>query len=157
MTNEWKHNFASHKGLTNHTAYQVSNEEFLNKGFELGKQLGRKFSEDEWIEYAKKNNLPKFIHPFRGFNGTTAFAMFIAAELKYEYNDKDTRILRRYQDALANGYIAKITSDNQLLIERTCEECGNKFWTNYDTREYAMCSTSCSNKYINRTTEEKIQ
>ena len=153
MTDDWKKNFASHKGLTNHTAYQISNEEFLNKGFELGKQLGRKFSESEWIRYAEQNNLPKFIHPFRGFNGTTSFAMFIASKLKYEYNDKDTRILRRYQDALTNGYIAKITDDNQLLVERTCEECGDKFWTNYDTREYAMCSTSCSNKYVNRTTD----
>jgi ribonucleotide reductase alpha subunit len=79
--------------------------------------------------------------------------MFIASKLNYEYNDKDTRILRRYQEALINGYNAKITDNNQLLVERTCEECGNKFWTNYDTREYAMCSTSCSNKNVNRTTD----
>lgn len=152
MTNEWKQNFASHPGLSNHTAYQISTDEIINMGIEFAKKLGRRFSEGEWIEYAEKNNLPKFIHPFRGFNGTHSFSKFIALKLGYEYVDKDTRILRRYQDALENGYNAKITDDNQLLVERTCEECGNKFWTNYNAREYAICSTSCSNKYVNRTT-----
>lgn len=153
MTDMQKQNFASLPGLTNHAAYQISGDDIIQKGIEFGKQLGRRFSKGEWIEYAEKNNLPKFIHPFRGFNGTPAFAMYIASKLGYEYNDKDTRILRRYQDALLNGYTAKITDDNQLIIERTCEECGNKFWTNYDTREYALCSASCSNKYVNKTTD----
>jgi len=74
----------------------------------------------------------------------------IFENLKYEYNDKDIRILRKYQEALLNGYNVKITDDNQLLVEKTCEKCGNKFWTNYNTREYAFCSIDCSNKYINK-------
>ena len=98
-------------------------------------------------------NFNNKIHPFRGFNGTTSFAKFIALKLGYEYVDKNTRILRNYQDALENGYNAKITDDNQLLVERICEECGKPFWTYYYRREYAICSTSCSNKYVNRTTD----
>ena len=157
MTDEWKHNFASHPGLTNHTAYQISTDDIIQKGIEYGKELGRRFSRAEWIAYAEKNNLPKFIHPFRGFNGTSAFARYIASKLGFEYNDKDTRLLRRYQDALSNGYNAKITDDNYLIVERTCEECGNKFWTNYDRREYCICSISCSNKYVNKTTDTNIR
>lgn len=157
MSDEWKKNFASKPGLLNHTAYQVSNEEIINEGLKLGKKLNRRFSKGEWIEYAEKHNLPKFIHPFRGFNGTYSFTMYIATELGHEYNDKDTRILKRYQDALKNGYNAKITEDNRLIVERTCEECGNKFWTNYDTREYAFCSKTCANIYINKTTDTNIR
>ena len=153
MTDEWKQNFASHSGLSNHTAYQISTNEIINMGMKFGKELGRRFSKSEWIEYAEKNNLPKFMHPFRGFNGTSAFAMYIASRLGHEYNDKDTRLLRRYQEALTNGYNAKITDDNQLLVEKVCEECENTFWTNYDTREYALCSKSCTNVYLNKNTD----
>jgi ribonucleotide reductase alpha subunit len=153
MSAESKYKFASHKGLSNHTAYQISNEEFLNKGFELGKQLGRRFNEAEWINYAEKNNLPKFITSFRGFNGIHEFSMYIASKLGYEYNDKDPRLLKRYNEALLNGYNVKITDNNDLIVERICEECKKPFWTYYNTREYAVCSTSCSNRYVNRTTD----
>lgn len=156
MTKEWKRNFASHPGLSNHTAYQISNKELINKGIELGKKLGRRFSKKEWLEFAEKNNLPKFIKSYRGFNGITEFSKYIASELKFEYNDLDTRIVRRYKDALLNGYHAKIENNN-LLVERICEECGEKFWTGYDRREYSFCSKTCSNIYLNRKTDINIR
>ncbi len=151
MSNEWKKKFASNPGLQNHTAYQVSNEELIEKGLEFGKQLRRRFSKTEWIDFAEKNNLPKFIKPYRGFNGVYEFSLFIASELGFEYSDKDPRILKRYKEALQNGYNTKIIG-NELFVEKICEECGEIFWTYYDRREYAICSKLCSNKYINRTT-----
>jgi ribonucleotide reductase alpha subunit len=157
MTEEWKRNFASKPGLLNHTAYQISNEEIINKGFELAKLLGRRFSKGEWIEYAEKNNLPKFIKSYRRFKGIYEFSMYVATNLGYEYNNKDTRILKRYQDALINGYDAKITDNNELIVEKTCEECGKMFWTNYDTREYTFCSLSCANLYNNKNTDVNLR
>lgn len=155
MSDEWKHNFASHPGLSNPTAYQISNEELINHGLILGKQFNRRFSEQEWIKYATKNNLPKFIKSFRGFKGTYEFSLFIASKLNFEYINEDTRLTRRYQEALKNSYTAKI-ENSKVLIERICEECNKLFWTNYNTREYATCSYSCSNKFQNKTSTINI-
>lgn len=141
------------KRFSNHTAYQISNEKLLEQGFKLAKKLGRLFSDNEWIEFAEKNNLPKFIKSFRGFNGIREFALYIATELGFEYLDKDPRIIRRYTEALQNGYNAKITDDNIILVEKTCEECGKKFWKRYDRREIGYCSITCSNNHMNKTTD----
>ena len=157
MTKEWKRKFASHPGLSNSRAYQISNEELMQHGLKLGKKLGRRFSDIEWIKYATENNLPKHVKSYRGFDGIINFSKYIASKLNFEYIDKDTRIIKRYHDALKNGYNAKITDNNILLVERTCEECNKNFWTGYDRREYATCSISCSNKYVNKTTDTNIR
>ena len=62
------------------------------------------------------------------------------------------RIIKRYKKAVENGYNAKIV-DNHVFVERECEECSEKYWKNYDIREISFCSTSCSNNYLNRTTD----
>jgi len=94
------------------------------------------------ISYNIKNKIKNYI--------SYTFTKYIASKPTHQYN-KDTKILKKYKDALSNGYNAKITDDNQVIVEKTCEKCGNKFWTSYDTREYAFCSAECSNEYINET------
>jgi len=156
MTDDWKRSFASHPGLSDRSAYQISNEELIKKGIEFAKSLGRRFSDTEWENYAQKNNLPKFIREYRGFNNSSEFGLYIANLLEFEYNNEDHRTIVRYKKAIENGYTAKIVN-GVLSVERTCEECGNKFWAYYDQREHSICSMSCSNLYVNKNTDTNIR
>jgi len=60
MSDEWKFNFASHKGENNPRYINISNEELILKGKELFLKKGKLVKKD-WIKFAKENKIPQFL------------------------------------------------------------------------------------------------
>jgi ribonucleotide reductase alpha subunit len=152
MTDEWKYNFSSHKGESNHKFKKnLTNDEIRNHALKLTNLLDRRFSNDEWISYAKENNLPQNFSDFRHKELGTILSLSKWAALKcnMEMIDVDTRLVRTYKNALENGYDAEII-DNEVLVNKICEECGEKFKINYFRREISFCSHKCSLNHLNK-------
>lgn len=137
-------------GLKNGNAFPISNEVLLSKAIELTSILGRRFSKQEWIDFAEVHELPKSFPLFRKdqFQSIKALSIAAAEALDMVYTQYDPRLLRTWIDAKTQGYEAKIEA-NQVLVEKSCERCGNAFWTPYYTREIAYCSTSCAIANLN--------
>ena len=60
MTDEWKHNFASHPVEKNGKYSGVTNEELLAHGRKLYEEEGM-FTQLDWRRYTKENNIPWFV------------------------------------------------------------------------------------------------
>lgn len=75
-------------------------------------------------------------------------------ELGIEYFYCDPRLVKTYNDMLSQGYDAAIV-DNQVIVQRNCEVCGNDFSIDHLHRESCICSTKCKNIYLNA--NEKIK
>lgn len=60
MTEEWKHNFASHPGIKNGRYSGHTNDQLVEHGKMFVKQNG-KFTKKHWVEYARKNKLPLYL------------------------------------------------------------------------------------------------
>jgi len=150
MTDEWKFNFASHKGETNHKFCGLNNDELKNHAIILTKKLNRRFSNNDWVEYAKDNNLPQHFSEFRNskFGNIISLSKLVALELNLEMIDIDPRTVKTYKLMLENGYNTKI-ENNRVYVEKTCESCGELFWIEHRRREVSFCSVECSNKYLN--------
>jgi len=158
MSDEWKLNFASHKGETNSKYINITNEELKNHGINLTKKLNRRFSNKEWMEYAKEHNLPQQFSNFRRseLGSVIEFSKKISSEIKIDEKliSMDPRLVKTYNKALDDGYNVKI-ENNEVYVEKTCETCGEEFWTKYFTREISFCSIKCSTQYLN--TNEEIK
>lgn len=156
MSDEWKFNFASHPGESNPLYSGISNYRLYRSIINKTKELGRRISQDEWRIYAKELGLPEVLHSkFRG--GSNVYLLQRAANyLNLEFVDKDPRLVKTYFRALGERYNTKIEI-NKVMVERTCEECSNKFWQEYGRREQGFCSTKCSNLYVNRNTDTNIR
>jgi len=148
MSNKWKLDFASHPGENNPNYSGILDEEIKNHAIILTKQLGKRFSKKDWINYARKNNLPQYFTKFRNFESVTSLAKLVAIELEIDFINNDPRLVETYKKALNNGYNAEIR-ENCVMIEKTCENCGKYFWVNYIKREISFCSHGCSLNYIN--------
>ena len=72
MSDEWKFNFASKPGEKNPKYINVSNDELIQHGKKLYDEKGI-LTKRNWIEYAKKNNLPQFLSNKLRFNTFTNF------------------------------------------------------------------------------------
>ena len=156
MSDEWKYNFASHKGENNHKYCGLNNTEIKNHAITLTKKLNRRFSTDEWVKYAKENNMPQYFSEFRNneFGNVVSLSKIISLELGIdkEFIDLDPRLVKTYKSMLENGYNTKI-ENNVVFVEKTCETCGEKFWIEYRRREISFCSVNCSNVYLNSNKE----
>lgn len=152
MTEDWKYNFASHKGETNHKFNNdVTNNNIKKHALILTKKLDRRFSKDDWMIYAKENDLPQFFSDFRykELGTVTSLSKLSAIELNIEMIDVDPRLVKTYKSALINGYDAEIV-ENEVLITKNCEECGEEFKINYFRREISFCSHECSLNHTNK-------
>ncbi len=147
MSDEWKFNFASHKGETNSNFSGISNDEIKNHAILLTKKLNRRFSKKDWIEYAKEYNLPQYFSDCRKFN-VILLSKLVASELNIEFIHNDPRLVKSYQNALNNNYNTKI-EDNIVFVEKICENCNKPFWIDYQRREISFCSHECALNHIN--------
>jgi len=158
MTNEQKFTFASHPGEKNPKYIEITNDELINHAMILTKKLNRRFSNKEWMQYSKENNLPQQFSNFRKseLGNVIEFSKKISSKLGIDEKliSLDTRLVKTYNDALDNGYNAKI-ANNEVHVEKTCEICGEKFWVKYFRREISFCSIKCSTQYLN--TNEEIK
>jgi ribonucleotide reductase alpha subunit len=148
MEDKWKFNFASHPGESNPNYSNISNDEIIEHFKVLTKKLDRRISYKDWQEYAKENNLPQVLVEYRQLGNVITLSKKIALELGYDNIDVDPRLVKTYKKALDNGYDAEI-SNNEVLVTKYCEECGEPFQINYFKREVSFCSSECSNKYLN--------
>lgn len=136
----------------------VSFEEIKEHACKLTNELGQRFSHDQWLKYAKDNNLPQNFSKYRmGQLGSISdLAMWAAVECGVEYAGLDPRLIRTLKKAIEQGYSARIIS-NSVFVSKRCESCTNEFLADYHKRESAFCSHACSAKYISRkSTKESI-
>jgi ribonucleoside-diphosphate reductase alpha chain len=66
----------------------------------------------------------------------------------YDFIDTDPRLVKTYKHALENGYDAEI-NNNEVLVKKICENCGEEFKINYFSREISFCSNNCALVYVN--------
>lgn len=154
MSNKWKFNFASHPEKKNPKYINITNDEIIEHAKLLTKKLNRRFSKKDWIKYAEENKLIRYFSDYREktLGNIISLSKMIAIELGYDDIDTDPRLVKTFKKALENGYNAEIV-DNEVIIDKICEICGNKFKINYFKREISFCSNNCALDYINNNEE----
>jgi ribonucleotide reductase alpha subunit len=139
-------------GAANHKAIDIASEKILSSAVEFCLALGRRFSEKEWIEYAKGKGLPTNFTSWRqkelGIASNKELGVKAAKIALVISLDYDTRVLSTFLKAQKQGYESEL-QDGVVTVKRICEGCGATFWINYQQRERSFCSASCSNKYVN--------
>lgn len=143
-------------GLSNGNAYSdVTNETLMEHIKALTVSLGRRVAKNDWIAYANKNNVPRFLNGYRT-NDSSMIDLFKKAAsesgIAEELIEADPRFARSVMRARKSGYETRVNG-SQLEVKRNCEECKTDFWTKFSTREVALCGSTCSNNYLNRTTD----
>lgn len=136
-------------GKENNPKYSgISNEQLLEFGAILVLSLGRKFSYNEWIDYAEENGLPRSFSNFRKdyFGSLKNFTKMSCEKAKIPYLEEDPRIQKTFDKLEKMGYEVRLY-DGQTQVKRTCEWCGEDFWIHHDRREVSFCGVSCSAKY----------
>ena len=152
-------NAASHPGEKNGRYIAISDEDLKKYASELMIKMQRLISWHELYEYLKDTYNIVIPENFTLYRKKTLsnFLELIAVDLNIN-NDlifNDPRIIKRYKRALEQYNNVKI-ENGLILVEKICEGCGNKYWTNYDKREISFCSISCSNVWHNRNTNVNI-
>ena len=122
-----------------------SNEDLKTCALEFTKQLGRRFSQKEWANYAGERGLPTQFFKWRNdhLGGVLGLAKWAAAELGLEHFDKDPRSVQLYLDLTAQGYDC-VFVDGLVHINKNCEVCGVSFVTKPFRRESGVCSPVCA-------------
>lgn len=123
------------------------NEEIRVHAMILTKELGRRFSTDDWKTYADENDLPKSFSKWREdhLGGIRGLSKSCALELGYEHIDCDPIVIKQYKEAVDSGYDAFING-NEIFITKKCEVCGKEFSVSYKKREIGICSVSCDSR-----------
>lgn len=131
----------------------VSNDELYEHALTLTRKLNRLFTHSDWMNYAKLNKLPQHFSKWRvsHFNGITGIAKRAAYELNLMPEVTGSpKVMKVYYDALDQGYDAEII-DNVVYVNKVCEKCDTPFKTQYQRREYGMCSGECGfNSYVSK-------
>jgi ribonucleotide reductase alpha subunit len=83
MTDEWKQNFATHKGEKNGRYIDISNEELIDIGKKLFLKHG-KLTKKIWQNFAKENNLPQHLSNNFRFKSFDNFKNQVATNHKVE-------------------------------------------------------------------------
>jgi ribonucleotide reductase alpha subunit len=140
-------------GLDNGRAFDVSADEIIKHVENLTLELGHRVSLNDWIEYAKEHNLPRFLNEFRfsGFSSLNDMMIQTARRLDVlaDYADIDTRLQRTIQKAQKQGYNVRVKPDHGIDVRKCCEFCSKDFWITYWNREAAFCSISCAVGHMN--------
>lgn len=133
-----------------------SNDELRSAALELTLAQERRFSLDEWADYAQAMGLPTQFSGWRANHlngGLLGLAKWAAMELAVDHIDADPRVVRHLQDALEAGYDAAIRENGALYISKCCEGCGSRFDLAYIHREIAFCSQICGTVTANKRPE----
>jgi len=142
----------------------VTEDELRKHALALTKNLGRRFSNNDWLDYAKRNNLPQSFSKWRKdhLGGVLGLAKWSALECGFEHVDTDPRVLSSYTRYTKEGYDCEIV-DGQIHMNKQCEVCSAPFQASITTREYGVCSISCglkkkwSDKTFHQETVSKIR
>jgi ribonucleotide reductase alpha subunit len=133
-------------------------DEIKAAAIQLTRSLERRFSHQDWIDFAKQNGLPQAFSEFRQdqLGSVLQLAAKCALELKLEYVDLDPRIIKTYQSMLDQGYDTRI-EEGVVLVRRTCEICQREFEIDHLHRESSICSIECKNLYLNSNQKVKAK
>jgi ribonucleotide reductase alpha subunit len=107
--------------------------------------MGRRFSMDEWVEYAQAHGLPQMFSKWRvdHLGGMMGLSRWAAMEVGVEHVDADPRVVRTYMRLTGEGYDCEII-DGVCWIWKTCEVCGERFRVPHTKRSAGICSYACS-------------
>lgn len=135
MSDDWKHNFASHPGELNGKFSGFTNDELIIEGKKLFKTLG-KITRKEWYKYAESNNLPKNVSTNFRFGSFTNFKNQVAenhkvVSVKY-YGIQD--VYNITVDDNHNYHVITSGDDNYITSSGICvKNCGEVPLSPYDS------------------------
>jgi hypothetical protein len=134
-------------GVRNGRYSGITHEQLKQYALSLTKQLGRRFSTQDWQQYAQGNGLPQTFSAWRQahLGGVIGLAKWAALQLGFEHIDADPRVVQSYQRYSEMGYNCEIVG-GQLYIQKQCEVCGEAFLVERKHREVGLCSHSCASK-----------
>jgi hypothetical protein len=124
-----------------------TNEQLKEHALTLTEVLGRRFSLDEWREYAKPLGLPQQFSGWRHnhLGGIVGLAKWAALEEGIDLINADPRLVRSYRRALEGGYDAFI-QDGRVYVNKVCEVSGRPFVVPYAKREVSIIDMSGENR-----------
>lgn len=129
----------------------ISNEELKKHALILTKQLGYRFSRDDWMNYAKSNNLVEQFSKWRNdhLGGTLGLARWAALECGIDeyFANLDPRSQRHYKKLLDQGYNCEI-HNGKIFVIKNCEICGREYTLPHSNRESGICSQECLSIYL---------
>lgn len=137
------------KGEGNPTYCDVSNGELRDLALEFTKKLGRRFSTNEWVEYASANGLPQNFSKFRvaELGSIADLAKWCEAKLGFiEFKDCHVFTIKCFNRLTDMGYNCVI-QEGKVFVGKYCEHCGNKFLVSRKYREVSFCSKLCHAQY----------
>ncbi len=144
------HGEKDNSGELNGNYSGFTSEEIKQHALELTKQLGQRFTYEQWQKYAVENELPQTFSLFRKdqLGSVIQLAKICAAELNIDHSNEDPRLVKTYQSMLEQGYNANIIN-HVVMVKKKCEICFNEFEIDHLHREGSICSTKCKNIYLN--------
>jgi hypothetical protein len=124
-----------------------TNEELKEHAIILTKELQRRFSCNDWMNYAKSHGLPISFSSWRKnhLGGIMGLSKFAALELGIDNIDEDPRTVKIYKDMVSQGYDAEIV-DGEVYVNKTCEITGKSFKVPYSRKEVCVIDRSAQNK-----------
>jgi ribonucleotide reductase alpha subunit len=144
------HGDKDNSGESNGRWSGVTNDEIREYALKFTRQLSRRFSKAEWLEWAKDQGIPGQFSDYRvkELGTLLEFAKWCAAELGLEHPGEDLRVVRTLASMLKQGYKARVVHGT-VLVEKTCETCKSIFEVPHGFRERSFCSETCGNAYVN--------
>jgi hypothetical protein len=111
----------------------ITNEQLYNHALWLTMSMGRPVSVNEWVEYAKENNLPQSFSGWRKthLGGVVGFLRKAAIDCgMITYDTTDIRVVKALYYYLSEGYDCFIDeTTGKLLFNKVCEYSGESFIT----------------------------
>ncbi|MBI4021763.1 MAG: HNH endonuclease, partial [Candidatus Andersenbacteria bacterium] len=125
----------------------VTHQQLQEHALALCRTLGRRFSHQDWVQYAQQYGLPQHFSKWRSdhLGGIKGLAKWAAYKLRIEHVEADPRVARSYAKYTQQGYNCAIES-GRLRILKKCEVCVANFRTQAARREHGVCSISCGLK-----------
>lgn len=134
----------NNRGAENARFSGLSHEELREHAQKLTKLLGRRFSNADWVAYAKERGVPQAFSKWRQdhLGGVSGLAKWAAFTEGIEHVDADPRVVKSYEKYTAEGYDCEI-ENGALVIRKQCEVCGIAFTTSISSREHGVCGIAC--------------
>ncbi len=159
VNNGQRQNEAEHRLIAAfHHDTGITHQQLKQHALILTQQLGRRFSQQDWQQYAQANNLPQTFSRWRQahLGGILGLAKWAALENGFEHVEADPRVVQSYHRYSEQGYDCEIM-DGQLYLRKQCEVCGNSFLVNHKQRETGICGRSCaSTQQWERSREQQL-
>jgi len=138
------------KGDKNGRYLDITNDELLEKAIELTEIIGRRFSKNEWQDYAKNNSIPIEFSEWRKefFGSVVGLAKMAAEKCGFDHLD-DPRLVDTLVKMTDMGYDASI-KNHEVFVKKQCERCGKDFEIQHGLREISFCSQLCGSLEVLR-------